>query len=100
MQREDYHGDYISGLFKDIVIQKVSKKDVSLQNLRNTATDILEKAGLTDEEIDAVLGHHEIKTALPFYKDRSADAIARRLSGRTKKRVVILSDIVKEFFRK
>ena len=97
---EYLNADYISGLFKDIVIQKVPKKDISLQNLRHTATDILEKAGLTDEEIDAVLGHHEIKTALPFYKDRSADAIARRLSGRTKKGVVILSDIAKEFFRK
>jgi Phage integrase family. len=76
------------------------KKDLSLHNLRHTAIDILEKACLTDEEIDAVLGHHEIKTALPFYKDRSADAIARRLSGRTKKGILILSDIVKGFFRK
>lgn len=59
----------------------------------------MEEAGLSDDEIDAALGHHQIKTALTNYQDRSTDAIARRLSKRTEKGVKVLCSAVKEFLR-
>ena len=40
-------------------------------------TDIMEHAGLSDNEIDNVLGHYSVKTALPHYQDRSEIAIAK-----------------------
>jgi integrase len=89
----------ISNEFIAVVKRVVPEKDVSLNNLRHTATSIMEDAGLTDDEIDAALGHHQIKTALTNYQDRSADVIARRLSKRTEKGVVVLCQAVKEFLK-
>ena len=94
---EFFNAEYLSAIFKEIASKLVPQKNVSLKNLRQTATDILEKAGLTDDEIDATLGHHQIKTALLFYKDRSSLAVGRRLSGRTRKGVEILSETIKGF---
>ena len=63
---EFFNAEYLSAIFKEIVSKLVPQKNISLKNLRQTATDILEKRGLTDDEIDATLGHHQIKTALLF----------------------------------
>jgi integrase len=90
--------DNVSDEFLAVVKRVVPSKDISLNNLRHTATTLMEEAGLTDEEIDAALGHHQIRTALPNYQDRSADAIARRLSKRTEKGVTVLCQAVMKFF--
>jgi len=82
---EALNGDYLSYIFADIVAEVAPGKHVTLKNLRQTATSIMEDAGLTDEEQDATLGHHQVKTALPYYQDRSHEAIAKRLALKTKK---------------
>lgn len=94
---ELFNADYLSEVFKEVAERVAPQKRVTLNNLRHSATDIMEKAGLTDEEIDAALGHYNVKTALPNYQDRSADAIARHLSKRTKKGIEVLCKAVKEF---
>jgi integrase len=93
---EEFNPEKISADFSDVRQRIVPSKDVSLNNLRHTATSLMEEAGLSDDEIDAALGHHHIKTALRNYQDRSADAIARRLSKRTEEGVKVLCDAVKE----
>lgn len=89
----------ISVIFSEVVKRIVPNKDISINNLRHTATTLMEDVGLTDDEIDAALGHHQIKTALPNYQDRSADAIARRLSKRTEKGIKVLCRAVKAFLK-
>lgn len=93
----DIDPDDVSALFEECADRVAPEKNVSLHNLRHTATTIMENAGLTDDEIDAALGHYNVKTALPHYQDRSADALAARLAGRTKKGIEVLSKAVKEF---
>ena len=88
------NGDYISELFKEMVSKYAPKKDVTLHCLRQTATDIMEHAGLNDNEIDNVLGHYSVKTALPHYQDRSEIAIAKRLSRLNRKGIEVLSKTV------
>jgi integrase len=89
----------ISVIFSEVVKRIVPNKDISINNLRHSATTLMEDAGLTDDEIDAALGHHQIKTALTNYQDRSNDAIARRLSKRTEKGVKVLCRAVKKVFK-
>ncbi len=92
------NGEFLSEVFREVVGRIVPTKEVSLKNLRQTATDFMEQEGLTDDEIDAALGHHQVKTALKHYQDRSAEAIAKRLSLRTKKGIEILSNTCNQFF--
>jgi integrase len=87
------NGDHLSLLFKTIC-KKYTKKDIHLHNLRHTATDILEKAGLTAQDIDYCLGHYSVNTSLKNYQDRSRDAVARRISKLTEKGIEILSKTV------
>jgi integrase len=94
---EALNGDYLSQLFAEIVAEVVPKKHVTLKNLRQTATSIMEAAGLSDNEQDAALGHIQIKTALPFYQDRSDEAIARRISNKTMMGIEVLSSVVEDF---
>ncbi|MBD3392216.1 MAG: hypothetical protein GF410_09385 [Chitinivibrionales bacterium] len=94
---EAMNGDYLSQLFADVAAEVVPKKHVTLKNLRQTATSIMEDAGLTDDEQDAALGHIQIKTALPYYQDRSDEAIAKRISARTRKGIEVLSAAVEDF---
>ncbi len=89
--------DHVSQVFEEHADTIASSKNVSLHNLRHTGTTLMEAAGLTDEEIDAALGHYNPKTALSHYQDRSADAIARRLSEKTKKGISVLSKAVEDF---
>jgi integrase len=88
--------DYVSAIFKEVIDDIAPGKDATLHNLRHTATDIMEHAGLTDQEQDYALGHYDVKTALRHYQDKSADAIARRLSGLTRKGIEILSKTVED----
>ncbi len=89
--------DYVSAIFKEIIDEIAPGKETTLHNLRHTATDIMEHAGLSDQDQDYTLGHFDVKTALRHYQDKSADAIARRLSGLTKKGIEVLSKTVEEF---
>ncbi|NLD94759.1 MAG: site-specific integrase [Fibrobacter sp.] len=94
-----FNGDYFSAIFIECIKRHFPNKHATLHSLRHTATDILEQAGLSDDEIDAALGHHEVRTALPFYQDRSFIAKAKRLSGRTKKGIEVLAEFAKEFLK-
>jgi hypothetical protein len=58
----------------------------------------MEMAGMSAQEIDNMLGHYKIKTALPSYLDQSADAVARRLSKLSEKGGRVLCDAVKSLF--
>ncbi len=89
--------DYVSALFKEIVDELAPGKDATLQNLRHTATDIMENAGLSDSDQDYALGHYNVKTALRHYQDKSFDAVAKRLSALTIKGIEVLSGVVEEF---
>jgi len=91
------NGELLSKLFKELVNKHAPNKDVSLKCLRQTATSIMENAGLSDQQIDDTLGHYDTKTALKHYQDRSLSAINKRLAERTKPGITILSDTVKAF---
>ncbi|MBN1472892.1 MAG: hypothetical protein JW925_14050 [Syntrophaceae bacterium] len=91
--------DYVSKTFEEVARLVCPKKKVTLKSLRQAATDAMEKAGLTDPEIDAVLGHLSVSKALKFYKDRSPEAIARKMAASTRKGVEVLSETMKEFLR-
>jgi integrase len=90
--------DQISDTFVEVCGRIVPEKKIPLKNLRQTVTKILEDAGFTDQEIDIALGHYKVSTALPFYKDASAEAVAIRLSKMTEKGVRVLSGVVKSLF--
>ena len=77
-----------------MVSKYAPEKDISLHGLRHTATDIMEHSGLTDEEIDNVLGHYNVNTALKHYKDRSKITVAKRLSRLNKKGIEVLSKTI------
>ena len=91
--------DYVSHTFEEAAHIVCPQKKVTLKSLRQAATDAMEKAGLTDPEIDAVLGHLSVSKALKYYQDRSPDAIARKLAESTRKGVEVLSEAVKEFLK-
>ena len=93
------NGDYISELFKHCIERHAPGKNITLHCLRHTSTDIMEKAGLSDDEIDAALGHYNVKTAINNYKDRSTEAIAERVSKRTKKGIEMLSKACNVFIK-
>ncbi len=92
------NGDYLSELFKKTCKVYAPTKKVKLHNLRHTATDMLESAGFKEDEIDNVLGHYNVGTALKNYQARSKDAIARRLSAKTRKGVEVLNEVIKTLF--
>lgn len=89
--------EYVSALFKEIVDKIAPDKNLTLQNFRHTATDIMENAGLSDYEQDCTLGHYNIKNVLRHYQDKSVDAVSRRLSAITKTGIEVLSRTVEEF---
>jgi integrase len=91
--------EVVSDVFTQVAEEVAPSKGITLKNLRQTCTDCMEKAGLEDDEIDAVLGHINVSKALIYYQDRSADAIARRLAKRTKRGVEVLSKTVEEFLQ-
>jgi integrase len=93
------NGDYISELFTECLEKYAPQKDSTLHCLRHTATSIMENTGLSDDQIDAALGHYNVKTALPFYQDRSIDAIAKRLAGRTRPGIECLSKSMDKIIR-
>jgi integrase len=91
--------DLISERFDETVKKLVPKKHLTLKNLRQTAYKILEDSKkISIAEIDIVLGHYMVKTALPFYQDRSIESRGKRLSEQNRKGVEILYRAVKEFF--
>jgi hypothetical protein len=47
--------------------------------------------------IDACLGHISVSKALPYYQDRSDEAIYRRLAERTRVGVEVLSKAVEDY---
>jgi integrase len=94
-----FHADFISHQFEEVSNAIAPTKQATLKNLRQAATDVMEAAGLSDLEIDVTLGHISVSKALPHYQDRSAEAIARRLSERTRKGIVVLSDAVAEYLK-
>jgi integrase len=91
-----FNADYFSQLFKECVEKYAPDKDISLNCLRHTATNIMEEEGMTDAEIDDTLGHYNVKTALKNYQDRSARVLAIRLANRTKKGIEILSGVAEK----
>jgi integrase len=93
------NGDYLSELFRYCVEKHAPGKPITLHCLRHTATNIMELAGLDDEAIDYGLGHYNVRTALPNYKDRTDEAVYRRLSARTRTGIEILSKSVKDILK-
>jgi flagellar motor switch protein FliG len=57
----------------------------------------MESAGLTDPEMDAALGHGVVSKVLEHYKNRSIEAIYRRLSKNSQKGIEVVSSCVEEF---
>jgi integrase len=95
------NADLISERFEKIAQKVNPKKHLTLKNLRQTAYQILEDTRkISVPEIDLVLGHYNVKTALPFYQDRSIEARGKRLSEQNKKGVELLFKSVKEFYDK
>jgi integrase len=97
--REQYHPDVISHVFEEAAALVAPNKNATLKNLRQAATDCMEKAGLSDNEIDAVLGHMSVSKAFHYYPDRSPQAIYRRLAERTRRGVEVLSEGVAELLK-
>jgi site-specific recombinase XerD len=96
---EKYHPDFISHKFEEISSVVAPKKDATLKNLRQCATDTMERAGLSDTEIDANLGHLSVSKALKFYPDRSPEAVYKRFAERTRKGVEILSKSIDDHLK-
>jgi integrase len=89
--------NYLTNKFDEIAKGAVSEKpNIHLHNLRHTATDILDSAGLTDGEQDDTLGHYSVNTALKNYRNFSKEAAAKRLAARTRKGIEFLSAVVKK----
>jgi integrase len=95
----DIYDDTVSWKFEQAVDTVAKEKKLTLRNLRQTASDILEKSGLSDEEINYCLGHYSVKGSLRNYKDMSRETVARRLSALTKKGIEVLTEAVKEFLK-
>jgi integrase len=95
-QSDGINGDYISEVMKNCAKKYAPNKAITLHCLRHTATSIMEKAGLTDDEIDSTLGHYNVKTAITFYQDRSKDAVAKRITEKTKKGIAVLSHSISD----
>jgi len=93
------HPDVISHVFECAAVLVAPGKHPTLKNLRQAATDCMEKAGLSDSEIDATLGHLSVSKSLPYYQDRSPQAVYRRLADRTRRGVEVLSESVSEFLK-
>jgi integrase len=90
------NADYFSKLFSKSIERHAPQKNTTLHCLRHSAVSLLEEAGLSDEEIDACLGHLATKSALKFYQDRDPRAVAMRLAGKTKKGIEVLSKAIQE----
>ena len=97
--KEQFHPDTVSHVFKDAAALVAPDKNVTIQNLRQAATDCMERAKLSDIEIDAALGHVSVSKAYHHYPDRSPQAIYRRLAARTRRGVEVLSESVAEFLK-
>lgn len=91
------HATTVSHTFKDIVFQIAPSKNIELKKMRQIATDCMEKAGLTDPEIDAALGHGVVSKVLEHYKTRSVEAIYRRLSKNSQKGIEVVSSCIEEY---
>jgi hypothetical protein len=50
-------------------------------------------------EIDILLGHYAVKTALPNYQDMDPRLQAKRLAPMTRKGVELLCEVLREFFK-
>jgi integrase len=96
---DNHHPDFFSHAFEEIASKVVPHKHSTLKDMRQVATDVMEKAGLSDNEIDITLGHLSVSKALQYYQDRSPDAIARRLSVRTKPGIEVLSAAIAEYLK-
>ncbi|MBN2035711.1 MAG: hypothetical protein JW768_03115 [Chitinispirillaceae bacterium] len=96
---EAYNPNFISHKFEEEAYIVSPKKKATLKSLRQTCTDVMEKSGLTDLEIDACLGHVVVSKALPFYRDRSPQAVYRRLASRTQIGIEVLSRSIEEFLK-
>ena len=82
------NADLISERLEKIVKKVSPRKHVTLKNLRQMVYQILEDTQkISIPEIDLVLGHYTVKTALPFYQDRSIIAQGKRLALQNKKGV-------------
>lgn len=90
--------DYISKVFKSVVKEVAPTKNISLKNLRQTATDFMEHAKVSMQDQDFALGHYNVSSILKHYQDRSSEAVATRLAPLTRPGVEVLSKAVEEFF--
>lgn len=97
--KEQFHPDTVSHVFKDVAAHVAPSKEATIQNLRQAATDCMERAKLSDIEIDAALGHLSVSKAYHHYPDRSPQAIYRRLAERTRPGVEVLSGSIQEFLK-
>jgi integrase len=98
-EHEPINPDLISGTF-DVVVKRVApKKKVTLKNIRQTIYAICEDNDMPIPEIDILLGHFSVKTALPYYQDMSPRLQAKRLAPMTRKGVELLCEVLKEFFK-
>jgi integrase len=93
-----FSAGHLSKTFAEVAGEVAPNKDISLMNLRQTATDIMGEAGLSDEEMDYVLGHYNVQTILDHYRDHTREAVARRLAPKTRKGIEVLSAAVNNFF--
>ena len=94
---ENFHPTSVSRQFEAAASIIAPKKDATLKNLRQCATDVMEKAGLSDQEIDACLGHISVSKAFSFYADRSPEAVYKRFAEYTRKGITILSESIVEY---
>jgi integrase len=91
-----FNGSYFSELFERCIERVAPHKNTTLHCLRHSAVSIMEAGGLTDEEIDATLGHLSVKTALKYYQDRDPRSVALRVAGKTQKGLEVISKAVEE----
>jgi integrase len=97
---EIFHPDTISHEFEEAAFQVAPEKCPTLKNLRQAATDYMEKSGgMSFPEIDITLGHLSVSAAFKYYQDLSTEAIYRRFAQLTRKGVEVLSSSVEEYLK-
>jgi site-specific recombinase XerD len=93
---EGHHPDYLSHQFEEQARRIAPDKHVTLKNLRQSATRVMEQAEMSDLQIDDCLGHISVSKSLPNYKDRDEEAIYRHLAKRTQPGIEVLSKSIEE----
>ncbi len=90
----------VSNIWREVVEDKIPEKYCPLKNLRKTATEIMDDAKISNDDVNNTLGHYNAIKIMGYYRSDESKRVAHRLGPITKPGIQVLSDSVKNFLVK